>query len=205
MLKYFPQDIVIVIAMFIVAISLAVKIVHSLPYIEEFRERRSKSKAKKIEQTLRLSNLSEDVQVYLQDKLISEYFYHATGILASPKNIDRVINIHNGDNDIKDFYFRCASQYADYLDLDIEVNLSKFDKFNYYFNIFSSVFFLLFWMPVLVLSFLGIFDLRYQYYIFLLIASILFPILAILMLKDVRAYKGARKIQQYLKSQTKEK
>ncbi len=97
-----------------------------------------------------------------------------------------------------------ASQYTDYL--DIEVNLSKFDKFNYYFNIFSSWFFGLSWVFIFIFpSFPNVFDLAYQNYIGLSIVFILFPILVISMFKDVLAYKSAIKIQQYLKAQIKEK
>jgi hypothetical protein len=56
-------------------IPLAVKI---FPHITEFR----KGKAKKIEQVLKSPNLSDDVKAYLQDKLMSEYFYRATGVSA---------------------------------------------------------------------------------------------------------------------------
>ncbi|BBB23637.1 hypothetical protein CVFO_0336 [Isorropodon fossajaponicum endosymbiont JTNG4] len=110
-----------VVAIFIIVISLVVKIAHSLPHINEFLERRNKSKAKKIEQALKSPNLSDDVKTYLQDKLMSEYFYHTTGVLVDANNIKKIIAIHQDvKNDIIEADFRIA---RDYIKSRIDVKL----------------------------------------------------------------------------------
>ncbi|MBW5290110.1 MAG: hypothetical protein Rsou_1488 [Candidatus Ruthia sp. Asou_11_S2] len=113
-----------VVAIFIIVISLVVKIAHSLPHINEFLERRNKSKAKKIEQALKSPNLSDDVKTYLQDKLMSEYFYHTTGVLVGANNIKKIIAIHQDvKNDIIEADSRIARDYIKYSKSKIDVKL----------------------------------------------------------------------------------
>lgn len=132
-------------------IAIIVSILLNLKKITDFIEDQKKARASKITEALKCDFLIGDTRSFLEEELATEYFKISTGIKWEKSFREAIIRAYkesNGELSFEDF--KRARPHLIYKSGMIKIDISWFDKINYYLNWFLGFFMALFGLFVII-------------------------------------------------------
>ncbi len=125
-----------------IAVFFAVAIVVNLGKIYEFIESRKKIQINRLDEAIRSDHVDPTTKDFFKDQIEREYFLYVTGIAAEKPYRNRLVLIHQAaDGELPFSHFNRASSHLKFVDNQVLIEISTYEKITFYFNTFVAILF----------------------------------------------------------------
>ncbi|GGW96688.1 hypothetical protein [Alteromonas halophila] len=184
-------------------IIVVVAIIFNYKKIADYLEERKRARILKISEALGCEHVEGLTKEHLKEELATEHFKIATGLRLEKEFREAIISLHKKTKgNLGFFHFKRAMPHLEYKYSNLKVNLTRFDKAGFWFNLVFGC----------ILTFLGLMTFVVpaqidkirivQIFIFIGLGALFFTI-GLMMLTQTFPVRSAKLIQEEMKSLTK--